>query len=280
MRRLRWAMWAVAMCVAPAAGAGTLDDVRKTTRTAKPDPPRPESKRDRRASRSSHEDGDEEEDPLQDLLVALLLLPWWGPSVLLEDEFRWADGFHPSPYGGPSGQGWTTRPTAAGERVGGAWAARLSAEGAYVFDDTWRGRARARVDLPLRMTLRATVDRLSEDGDALDLVTGDVLFRFAQSPEINFYSGLGVRTFGDGAGREWGGQLVYGVDVLVGAPLMLGLEAGVGVLGEATAWNLRATLGALVVPGVEIYGGWDHLGLEGVTSVGLGGPLAGLKGWL
>lgn len=228
-----------------------------------------------------------------------LTSPWWLPHGLLEGdlpdgsagEVRFAN--HPYAQGA---QGHILRPPALvygwdgiarssnGDRVQPRKTQRVAMQlgfesGVGVSDGVMRLGMRARVQFPLRLQLDTDWSLFREhDRDGVDIaMLGRELFsvRFAESPNVFFYSGAGVQHLCDAQGCEHGIDVTYGFEAFPGRPIVFSLEGSLGNVGQAFAPGVRTRLGFLVGP-VEASLGWHQ---RWIGDVPLGGPCLGITGW-
>ncbi len=233
------------------------------------------------------------------LLVLPWCLPWQGvgaPVAATYEEFPYANGalgfLRPAPASGSErGAEPATEPPAASEggstgAGGRRWSLRAASEASYVFDDVLRGRLALRLQTPSLVELEVTeallAERIEDSNDPAQgeletaaLGTYGVALRFAQSPVVQFRTGLGYVTWShDG---EWfqGAFGSYGVDFFPRAPLIGSIDVQLGRLGEAFYYDARATVG-VALQRFEVYVGYDAMGLDDEPFAG---PLMGLRVW-
>jgi len=261
---------------APAA-QGTLDEVREEVRD------------DGGSAQHGDDDDwdldDELEDELLDsffggglelLLENTLLLPWRAPRLLLAD----AD-FAPA--------GLAARP----ERTDGYWlravegahdgrrlALRPRLELGRDFDDLERTTVGLELEHASRFGLEFEWSRWREDlgtgaTDELDLGSFELVYRFAQSPHVAFVSGVGLNVLDDASDTDYGFNSSYGATFLA-APFVLGFEADLGTLGDATTTHLGGSLGVLLGR-VELFAAYER---REIGSAELPSYALGLRGWL
>lgn len=148
-----------------------------------------------------------------------------------------------------------------------------------VRDGILRFGLRARVQFPSRMQLESDWSLFREhDRDGVDQVYLGrelVAVRFAESPGLQFHSGIGAQHFCDRLGCEHGVDVTWGFEAFPRRPWVFGFEGSLGNLGRAFAPGIRARLGVFVGP-VEASLGWYQ---RWVGDVPLGGPHLGLTGW-
>jgi len=111
--------------------------------------------------------------------------------------------------------------------------------------------------------------------DQLGLVAGDLTYRFAQGPRLQFRVGMGVNGLIDHGWSATGLDALYAVDWMPGSPWVVALAVRGGRLGSAGVFTPRATVG-FTKHGWQLETGYS--GLK-VGSVDLGGPVLGLRRW-
>ena len=111
--------------------------------------------------------------------------------------------------------------------------------------------------------------------DQLGLVAGDLTYRFAQGPSLQFRMGLGVNGLIDHGWSATGLDALYAADWMPRSPWVVALAVRGGRLGAAGVFTPRATVG-FTTHGWQLEAGYS--GLK-VGSVDLGGPVLGLRRW-
>lgn len=111
-----------------------------------------------------------------------------------------------------------------------------------------------------------------------ELWTGDtnLLFRFAQSEQLQMRAGVGFNWLADAAGSEFGFNAAYGGDWFPIKPLIISHEIDWGKLGSATLFHGRVTAG-VNYHRLETYIGYDYYD---VGPADLAGMVAGVRLWL
>jgi len=225
--------------------------------------------------------------------------PWWAPHQVMEGELppgtTKARRFADYPYAeGAAGHviepvelvnGWdgemrSPSRDAIQPRLLQRVSAQLGLEsGIGISDGITRFGLRGRIQFPMRLQLDADWSMLHErDRQGFDTAymgREHLSVRFAESSQLQFYTGIGPQHFCDAIGCEHGVDLTWGFDAFPGRPIALGIEGSVGNLGYAFAPGVRARLGVLVGP-VEASIGWHQ---RWVDAVPLGGPFIGIGGW-
>lgn len=160
-------------------------------------------------------------------------------------------------------------------------------EGSYVSGDVGRFTASVRVLLPAPVELHGGysvyLEPLPVGGvEALALGRLGVAWRVIDEDDVHLRLGGSLRHWQDYAGARFGGEVLAGLEMFPADPLVLGIEAAAGIVGDAWAIDVRATIGAMIDV-VEIYAGWHHLALEALNGSGgveLTGPLVGVRLWI
>lgn len=257
---------------------GTLDDVREEVREDD-DPAHEGDGYD--DDRDLHEDLEDElldsffGGGLEVLLENTLLLPWRAPRLFLGDTDFAPAGFADDPR--RAGAYWLEAEDGAldGRRL----ALRPRLELGTDFDDL----ERTAVGLELEHASRFGLDfewarwreELASGGtDELDLGSLDLVYRFAQSAQVAFVSGVGLNVLDDASDTDYGFNTTYGATFLT-RPFVLTFEADLGTLGEATVTHLGASLGCRLGR-VELFAGWDR---REIGSAELPSYSLGLRGW-
>jgi hypothetical protein len=100
-----------------------------------------------------------------------------------------------------------------------------------------------------------------------------LLFRFAQSDELQFRSGIGANWLDDHEGAYAGFNYPYGVEWYPAKPLAIKSLIDLGEIGKAGMVHIRLTIGALFQRW-ELFTGYDF---RQIGDVRITGPLAGLQ---
>ena len=153
-------------------------------------------------------------------------------------------------------------------------------EGVRPSDEIDRLGAWVRIEGANRWGLDLTVSLVREASstgpdDQLGLVAGDLTYRFAQGPRLQFRAGLGVNGLIDHGWSETGFDMLYAADWMPGSPWVVALAIRGGGLGSAGLFAPRATVG-FTKYGWQLEAGYS--GLK-VGSVDLGGPVLGVRRW-
>lgn len=205
--------------------------------------------------------------------------PYGGFGASAGPYQRYVLGAHP--YSGDcSGYGYVSTD----ETDLGRTATRIELEAGYALGGAGRGGASARIQLPipLDLTVRYSVFAEPQESGVQVAALGrfGLEWRFLDTPVIQMRLGGGGRHFQDAAGGMFGLDVLLGMDIFPGAPLVITVEGGAGFVGQAIVAQVRGTIGA-TVDAFEIYAGYDYEGLfAGGVHVDLGGPMLGLRLWL
>lgn len=253
---------------------GTLDEVRREVRESSS-----------RSSRDRDDDWDDDDDCDESLfgrifgppIVFALSSPWWGPHVMLDDDFaNWAD-FAEAPYA--DGHDGFLLIESAGRETGRVWTSRLTVDSGHDFDDLHRIGTRLVVDTSARLGFDTEwnqwVERVPGGHDSLSTGDFNVVIRFAQQEQVQFHSGLGFNWLADADDSEFGFNFTYGVDLFPHDPWIVSSTLDLGTLGGAGLLHSRTSVG-VIFGGVEVFTGFDY---QRIGSADLHGLTAGLRFW-
>ncbi len=227
----------------------------------------------------SDNDCDDEDDSLTAwVAIRVLTAPWWGPHLALEvgDEVG-NPGFPVGPYADDH-EGYLVL----GPQIHTLkeWGGRLSLDAANDFDDVTTLSGRLRLDTAFRMGIDTAWVQLSDrqglNTDSLGLGDFNFVYRFAQSPQMQFHSGLGVNWLADGDHADFGFNFTYGVDYFPVDPVVASAPLDLGKVGNASLIHFRGTLGTMITPRIHLYSGYDLLNIGGNSIHSL---LTGLEFW-
>ena len=265
----------IATCVAVAIGlvsfpAGATADSSDRSRSAS-------SRGDRGCVRRGHPHRDHAYEKAVGALVAYIVLsPWLVPRLATRKSH--VTGFSDYPYdrGGDSRMVDARRDDSSTHD----YALRLGVDGT-LFNRGGGAALEAQLDLrfPVAFKLRARALHEAADGLQLEqdrwagLTELDVLYRFAQSRHVSFYTGVGYAQWNDRLGLVPGGVLFYGFEVYPVQPLSLGSQVSAGVLGQSYVVQWRSYLG-LLAGRVETQLGFDYINVGGEKFLG---PMVGLQ---
>jgi hypothetical protein len=298
----------VLLCSSAALGQGRLDDIRYDVRglpvpsSSPPSPGQPsEPAPDSRQRRSRDYDYyDENSGMYDDFMLGTVMLglfaatsPVTLPYGAIDDGLQYEYFFPRFPYDHTSGYmmgeqaheildplqggGYTTvaYPTAPRR-----WSARVRAEYANNFDGIERIGGHLLLSTTSRWGLDTQIDYLSEDfcdarHDNLWLGDANVVFRFAQSENMQWRIGLGMNWLDDPVDTEVGFNFTYGMDYFLGQPWVISSTLDWGTLGHAELFRGRATIG-VIIHGVEAYTGFEYLDIDRTQ---LGSLVSGIRIW-
>jgi hypothetical protein len=274
------------------ARAGSLQDVEDAASDAGND----RDDQDDESDEGSHSDsggyvestsyGSSSEDEGPSTLELIFLAPWTLPRHLIDDPCLM--GYAQYPY--RDGVGLLRRAPVKPECIGTqenplaesrAFAAQTDFEAGYVLHDIVAGTFAARLQMPQRLEIDGRISLMQDlkarpHEQALSGTT-HLTMRFAQSAGVDFRTGIGLRAFGLHK-PLYGFDLMYGMDMYAGKPLLVHLELHLGNLGRAVAAQARATIGVQIWK-LELYAGYDHTFFAGATQARVGGPVLGLRAW-
>jgi hypothetical protein len=231
------------------------------------------------------------------IFMAPWMVPHWacegeGPREFAYERYPYADGAAGALRLGPTVESQFDKPWLDGTSVAPQptrqIAAEFTSDQSYVLGGLWRSSLAARLQLPLRFELDTVwslyVEPQPQGADYAWSGAAHVAYRFAQTSNVQFRTGIGYRQWTGSNGAAFGIDTMYGFDVFWGPPLVSSVTLDLGTLGAALVAEARATLGVSLGP-VEIFAGYDHVAIQGAVStvrggVGLGGPLLGVRAWL
>ena len=103
----------------------------------------------------------------------------------------------------------------------------------------------------------------------------NIMVRFAQNQQIQFFSGLGTRIMHDRFGNNFGFNFTYGFNLFPKEPLAILMKINMGNLGKAFFLQGNGTIGAMT-DRFEFYAGWEIILIYPVVYTG---PIAGVRIW-
>jgi len=215
--------------------------------------------------------------------------PWWGPAVIVGDNYGRIGTFPRFPYDYGDGYldiGLTDRPPRFEEygqpqsfvdRIDPRplrlrpWAGYLQIDYASNFDDLDRVSAHLLISTWRRLEIDTQADYFDEQwpggGDQLWIGDLNATFRFAQSERVQFHSGLGVNWL-EGPEPEVGFNFTYGAEFFPRKPWVLSTMVDWGTLGDAELFRFRSTAG-VTVRGLGFYVGYEYLDIDRLHFNGL-----------
>ena len=289
---LRWLLFQTGLVLAMLSGNSTRlladgmlsklrQEVRDPSQNVLPDEPA------RPKKNYQHSQWDDEEDDdysFREFCGELLLMgftaPFWGPPAYLEDDYEVVGHFFSHPYQAKQPGLMAIGSLPALNRKLDTWSLRVDAEYADSFDATARIGGHALLQSTSRWGLDGGCDYRYENlpgGNRDQLWTGDfnVVYRFAQSENVQYRSGLGVNWLADREDRNFGFNFTYGVDWLPRQPWIISAEIDLGTLDQATLVHGRLTTG-IQIGALEVYTGYDYYD---VGQVDLSNFVSGLRIW-
>lgn len=281
---------------------GKLDQAREEVRTEPAKPP----KQDRPSfwERNPLAGLDDPELEGQIWLVGGLVAVWaitspvWVPHVAFDDGFALPGRYLPYPYAedGRFGLMFINRPppklSPQNELLGihphvvvppveaRTWSVRLSLEESNDFDRLNRIQGSVLLMTTSRWGFSGNFGYFTERlscgcTDEFFLGDANVVFRFAQNENVQFWGGAGIRFLNDTHGTDAGFNLTYGADWAPARPFLFSAQADVDMLGHAWVEHARFTAGA-IWQRYELYTGYDWLR---IGHVDLHGPILGVRIW-
>ncbi|MBX3437866.1 MAG: hypothetical protein KF861_10280 [Planctomycetaceae bacterium] len=205
-----------------------------------------------------------------------LTAPWWGPAALIDDDYVLNASFPSAPYD-DGHEGYLVF-NHEGESWCKPFGLRYTSEFASDFSGLERVGGRLQLDTTSRFGIDTEWNSWSEDvrGGRETLWTGDanLIFRFAQSEHVQFYTGLGVNWL-DGDDTDLGVNFTYGVDWFPTRPLVVRSVLDAGSIGDTGLLHSKTTIG-VVYKHLELFTGYDVLRIGGTS---LHGVMAGFTIW-
>ena len=204
--------------------------------------------------------------------------PFWGPPVLVEDDYRTGGVFAAFPYDENARGFMLIDPHPSANLY--PWSMRVRGEHADNFDGLMRVGGHVLWESVHRFGVDSALDyrRESLGGGVHDsLWTGDVnaVFRFAQSERLMMRTGLGFNWLSDAAASDFGFNFTYGGDFFPRKPWIVSAEIDWGRLGRAALFHARATAG-VSLRAIEVFAGYDYYD---VGNSQLGGFVSGVRYW-
>lgn len=277
--------------VTPAAGQGRLGELRDGVRLP---PPPSSSSGGSSAPRAEpdwhHDDHDHhhhhhhwDDEATGDLyafaglvMLAGVTSPFWAPHGLIDEGFDAEYLFPRFPY--DHGPGYMQlEPYLRHPR---RWSARLRTEYADNLDDMTRIGGHLLLTGSSRWGLDTQMDYLKEDfADRTydEIYSGDcnLVFRFAQSQNMQWRTGVGFNWLDDPLRTDFGFNFTYGMDYFPRRPWVISSTLDWGTLGRSELFRFRTTAG-LIVHGVEAYTGYEYLDVD---ETQIGSLMAGARIW-
>lgn len=270
-------------------GAQVLEQLRTDVRSSEPPSPdepvesprRRDDSCDRRGSYFGDSCDDDDESGLNALIAKGvfwgLTAPFWAPPVMVGDHYSATGFFSRYPYVDDIDGYQMIDPDLFSEPYD--WSLRVRGEYANDFDTLerigghilWEGTHRLGIDT----TFNYRHEDLPAGDDGLWHGDANLVFRFAQSEQIQMRAGFGTNWLHDDDGTDWGFNFTYGGDWYPVRPLVVSTEIDWGTLESAGLFHGRATVG-VVWHGVEFYTGYDYYDV-GTTQID--GLVGGLRVW-
>ncbi len=261
---------------APILADDGLEQLRTEARTsgsidppAKPAPPQNANPPNRDANGYETNYADDDDDCMDLELAGALVFgtvfvassPFWLPAKMIGDDYSSPAFFPRYPYQRPVEGHLMIEPYV--PRKPREWSGRFQVEYGGDFADmtAWNGA------LLLETTSRFGIDS-SAHYFAQQLPTGatdhlwlgdtNLLFRFAQSPNLEMRTGVGFNWLADNAGSDFGFNFTYGGDWYPIRPLIVSSELDWGEIGHASLFHARVTAG-VQWHRAEVYAGYEYL---------------------
>jgi hypothetical protein len=254
-RNLLRLLWALAFAVAlprPLC-AGEFDAIRESVRMESQNP---EPKTYRPA-----DDCDDEPGPFSQLLgqtfIHALISPWSAPLFLTGDKYTERGVVVPEPYrDAPFAMKFEPVEDELPQIFG-----RLQLDFATNFDDLERIGGQLLVETPWRLGLDTSWsnwwERQGSSRDTLQLGDANLVYRFAQSEDLQFRTGLGINWMADSAAGNVGFNFTHGFDYYPRKPWVISSTIDIGTLGHAGLFHNQTTVGYLFRR-CEIFTGFEY----------------------
>lgn len=245
---------------APGASADRLSRAGRSLRDSSSDDSDHHDHRRKEHRRHYEADNDNDEDEaVEAAALLLLLLPWKAPRAVLHASHPDWHGAPPIPY--------LARPQGTGAPFDSGRSYRLLVHtfGAAYNKNLGSAGLEIQLDLALPFALRAQGRALFErNGDHAQLYEQELLWRFAEGPRVQWYTGLAALQWHDAYGTVGGVGLSYGLEWQPGAPITLGTRLSLAAVAEQSyIFQWRTHVGLMLGP-VEPLVAYDHLDVGGV----------------
>lgn len=233
-----------------------------------PPPPQPSSEHSYGDGSRSYLDDDDDESGLTFETLAVLSVgavtiassPFWVPYGLAGDDYATPGYFPRYPYQRPHEGHLMIAPDI--PRKPREWVGRAQVDFGGDFDDITQWNGSFLVETTSRFGLDGSARYLQENlpagHDSLWVGDTNLLFRFAQSPQIEMRAGVGVNWLHDQAGSDAGFNFTYGGDWFPVRPFVVSAELDWGEIAHANLFHGRVTTG-VEWHRAEVYVGFDYL---------------------
>lgn len=222
-----------------------------------------------------HYDEDDYEDSEGDralgrAAIQVMLFPWTVPAAVVR-EYN-AHGYSIPLYPYADEPAYTVGREAAPREVKrvARWGLRLGATARS--PQLVSGTFATQLDFSLPITLRLDYRLLTEaDGGTRNyagLGNAELLYRFAESGALRFFTGAGYVQWADVAGLGHGFGLIYGFEAFPIRPITFGSRVSIGVLGESYGFQWRSHIGVMISR-YEVQVAYDHVDVGGAQLGGL-----------
>lgn len=255
-QNLQRSLWALVFAVAMphSAFAGEFDAIRESLRT---EPENSEPKPYRPA-----DDCDDEPGLFSQFLgqafIHALISPWSVPLFLTgENNFADRAVVVPEPYRDAP---FAMKFEPAEDELPNIFG-RLQLDFATNFDDLERVGGQLLLETPWRLGLDTGWsnwwEQQGSSRDTLQLGDANVVFRFAQSENLQFRTGLGINWMADSAAGNVGFNFTHGFDYYPKKPWVISSTVDIGTLGHAGLFHNQTTVG-LLFRRCEIFTGFEY----------------------
>ncbi len=230
----------------------------------------------------SNEECDEDDGAVSTLTSKALFLglssPFWAPRAAIGDDTTDPGYFLRYPYLHDRDAALVAHQTS--PEAHRSWMLRARGEYADDFDSLSRIGGSLLFDTASRWGLDSEFNNFREDllGSRDSLWSGDanIVYRFAQSEQLQMRTGIGLNWMDDPLDTDFGFNFTYAGDWYPTQPLIISHEIDWGKLGQATLFHGRITAG-VNYHRLELYTGYDYLD---VGQAELSGMVFGMRMWL
>ncbi|MCA8993652.1 MAG: hypothetical protein KDA88_16810 [Planctomycetaceae bacterium] len=203
--------------------------------------------------------------------------PWWGPAAAIGDEYEDEADFltYPYEFDRPGLLVIESAPPSDFD----SWSMRVSTEYSTNFSDLHRIGERIQLDTSSRFGFDAEFSEWFEETSlgTENLLTGDanLVFRFAQSENMEWHTGLGMNWLDSPDQGEVGFNFTYGVRYFPTQPVILETTIDWGRLGDTSLFHLHSSAG-VNYRNFEVFTGYDYMR---IGHQDFHGPLIGGRLW-
>lgn len=222
-----------------------------------------------------HDDYDDYEDSEGDralgrAAIQVLLFPWTLPAAVVR-EYN-VDGYSIPTYPYADEPAYTVGVEDAPREVNRVARLGLRLGATARSPQLVSGTFATQLDFSLPFTLRLDYRLLAEaDGGTRNyagLGNAELLYRFAESGALRFFTGAGYVQWADVAGLSHGFGLIYGFEAFPIKPITFGSRVSIGMLGASYGFQWRSYIGVMLSR-YEVQVAYDHVDVGGAQLGGL-----------